>query len=229
MNRKRIASPSCRARMLVLALPVLVALPAFAKGQKISIADDPTYKEEGKPSLVFIEIGDFQCPVCRQGAFDLVPKVHDAFVQSGQVELVFLDKPLSMHGNAFRAAQAGACAQEQDRFWDLHHEMFEHQTELSAGELPARAEAAGLDVAAFQACLATPKHDGAIREDIRTAESLGIEGTPGYVIGRRIEGGDKVEVLEVIHGFIPFEEVAAKIKAHLPAETGKQEPKKGAD
>jgi hypothetical protein len=32
---------------------------AFAKGQKISVADDPSMKE-GSPELVLVEIADFQ-------------------------------------------------------------------------------------------------------------------------------------------------------------------------
>ncbi len=50
--------------LLASTVTFLMAGSAFAKGgPKISIADDPSHKE-GTPSLVLIEVGDFQCPYC---------------------------------------------------------------------------------------------------------------------------------------------------------------------
>lgn len=201
--------------LVALAMTLLSPASVFAKGgRKISIADDPSYKE-GTPSLVFIEVSDFQCPVCRQGAMELVPQIFADFVKSGEVEIVSLDHPLDSHRDAFRAAQAAACAEEQGKFWEMREELFGNQQELGPEQLPARAEAAGLDIPAFQKCFAGHKHDGAIREDIRTAQSLDLQGTPGYLIGRRIDGGGKVEVLEVFHGLTATEEVEAKIREYL--------------
>jgi hypothetical protein len=48
---------------LVVTIGVLLLLGsqsrAFAKGQKISVADDPSMKE-GSPDLVLVEVSDFQ-------------------------------------------------------------------------------------------------------------------------------------------------------------------------
>jgi len=216
--KQRFRARSHRGRAVALVFALLAMPSLFAKGNpKISVADDPSTKE-GTPSLVFIEVSDFECPYCGQGAFELIPRIHEEFVKTGEVELIFLDNPLEIHPDAFRAAQAAACAGEQGKFWDMHHELFGNQKELGPDQLPARAEAVGLDLPAFQKCLGGHKHDGAIREDIRTARNLGINGTPAYLIGRRIEGGEKVEVLEVLHSSQSWPEVEAKIKALLPAK-----------
>jgi predicted DsbA family dithiol-disulfide isomerase len=93
---------------------------------------------------------------------------------------------------------------------------------LMPDQFPGYAKEAGLDVDAFEKCLAGRKHDGGIRDDIRTAEILlGINWTPAYLLGRRIPGGDKVEVLEILHG-VPYEELEARIKALLPPEPEKE-------
>lgn len=202
------------ARAASLLLLVLLATSPLVAGQKISIADDPSTKK-GSPSLVFLEFSDFQCPGCAGGAMELIPQIHEVFVETGQVEIVFLDNPLNNHPNARRAAQAGACAGEQGKFWEMHNEMFANQKELGPDQLPQRAEAAGLDLAAFQKCLAGHKHDGAIEEDIRTAKMLGINGTPGYVLARRLDGKGKVEVLEILSART-WEDVEAKIRSFLP-------------
>lgn len=105
-----------------------------------------------------------------------------------------------MHSNAFKAAQAAACAGDQKKFWEMHHQLFANQRDLAPEKLPGHARQVGLDVDAFQKCLDGGRHSGEIRKDMRTAGNLGIAGTPAYLIGRRLPGGDKVEILETIKG-----------------------------
>jgi protein-disulfide isomerase len=141
--------------------------------------------------------------------------VHEKFVRTGKVELIYLDLPLQMHPHAFKAAEAAACAGEQKMFWEMHHQLFANQKALAPERLPGHAEELGLDVAAFQKCLSSGKHAGGIREDMRTAQNLGITGTPAYLLGRRLPGGDKVEVLDMVKGLPPYEVLEKKILALL--------------
>jgi len=85
-------------------------------------------------------------------------------------------------------------------------------------KLPGYAEEVGLDVAAFQKCLSSGKHAPGIREDMRTAQNLGITGTPAYLLGRRIPGGDKIQVLEIVKGVPKYEALEEKINALLTAK-----------
>jgi protein-disulfide isomerase len=187
------------------------------KGTKISVADDPSLKE-GAPGLVLIELSDFQCPYCGEAARDVMPKVYEKLVRPGKVELIFLDLPLQMHPHAFKAAEAAACAGDQKQYWEMNSTLFGNQRALAPEKLPGYAEELGLDAAAFQKCLADGTHAGEIREDMRVAEILGIHGTPAYVVGRRLPGGDKVEVLEVIKGGAPYEYLEEKINSLLVAK-----------
>lgn len=141
--------------------------------------------------------------------------MYKSFISTGKVELVFLDLPLDMHSNAFKAAQAAACAGEQDQFWDMHHYLFANQDALEPDKLPQYAEDLQLDVDAFRECLANGRHDGEIRQDVRTAHRLRIEGTPAYLIGRRIPKNGKLRVLEVIKGLPPYEVLAEKLNGFL--------------
>ena len=196
----------------------LGATPAVAmKGPKISVADDPSQKE-GTPSLVLVEVSDFQCPYCGEGAREVLPKVVERYVHTGKVELIFLDLPLTMHSNAMKAAEAAACAGEQGKFWPMHDLLFANQHALAPDRLPGYAEKAGLDAAAFQKCLSSGHTAGGIREDARVAQSLDIQGTPAFLVARRIPGGDKVEVLDTLHGLPTYEELAAKLDSFLAAK-----------
>ncbi len=191
---------------------------AFAqKGAKISIAGYPSLKK-GSPELVFIEVSDFQCPYCRQGAREVLPKVVEKFVDTGKVELVYLAMPLQMHSQAFRAAQVAACANDQNKFWDMHHLLFTDRGDFAPAQISGYAGELGLDMPAFQKCLSGRQHDGEIRKSIRVAQNLGINSTPFYLLGRRIPGSEKVQVLDTVKGAWPYEEFEKKINTLLASK-----------
>ena len=48
------------------------------------------------------------------------------------IRLVFKDYPLPNHAQAFKAAEAGNCASQQGKFWELHDTMFSRQSELGS-------------------------------------------------------------------------------------------------
>jgi protein-disulfide isomerase len=143
----------------------------------------------------------------------VLPQVDEKFVRTGKVELVFLNLPLQMHQNAFKAAEAAACAGDQKKFWEMYHLLFENQRALGPDQLPGYAERLGLDAPAFQKCLSSGQHEKEIRDDMRVAQSLGIRGTPAYVLARRIPGSDKVEIVDIIGGLPPYEELEKRLNA----------------
>jgi len=205
------------AKLLAWTCAGILALagPSVAKKPRtISIADDPTLGERSA-ALVLVEISDFQCPYCGKGAREVLPRVYEQYVTAGKVELVFLDLPLKMHEHAFQAAEAAQCAGEQNLFWDMHHYLFAYQTALTREDLVRYAGELELEVGPFVECLDSGRHDAAIREDIEVARKLRIQGTPAYVLGRRVPASDDVEVLEVISGLPPYEVLEEKINGLL--------------
>jgi len=148
----------------------------------------------------------------------VLPKVYERFIHTGKLELIYLDLPLQMHPYAFKAAEAAACAGDQKRFWDMHHVLFANQQALAPDQLSGYAEDLGLDVAAFHKCLSDGRHGAGIRQNIRVAQSLGITGTPAYLLGHRIPGSDKIQIQEIIKGLPPYEEMEKTINALLASE-----------
>jgi predicted protein tyrosine phosphatase len=99
----------------------------------------------------------------------------------------------------------------QKMFWDMHHLLFANQGALAPEKLSGYAAELGLDVAAFEQCLSKGKHAAGIREDMRVAQTLGVTGTPAYVLARRVPGSDKVQVLDVVKGLPPYEVLEMKL------------------
>ena len=75
--------------------------------------------------ITIVEFGDFQCPACGAFAQQVKPQIELAFVESAQAKFVFYDFPIvSGHPNAFLAARAARCAEDQGLLGlvDLVHE-----------------------------------------------------------------------------------------------------------
>jgi len=205
-----------------IAAAIIFALgaPSLAlgrKGPRISIGDHPSWTK-GSPGFVLVEVSDFQCPYCGESAREVMPDIFENFVTTGKVELLFLNLPLRMHPHALEAAEAAACAGDQKMFWDMHSVLFNNQQALAPDQLSGHAQELGLDMAAFQKCLSSGRHGADIRQDIRIAQTLGITGTPAYLLGRRIPGGNDIEVLEIVKGVKPYPEMEAKLNALLASK-----------
>jgi protein-disulfide isomerase len=116
------------------------------------------------------------------------------------VRLVFKDLPLDNHEHAFKAAEAGNCAHDQGKFWPLHDLMFERQRDgLAVDKLKTYAQAVGLDMPRFAACLDEGQHNDTVRADAALAQSYGIMATPSFFInGRALSGAQPFENFQQI-------------------------------
>jgi protein-disulfide isomerase len=112
------------------------------------------------------------------------------------VKLVYKHLPLdSLHPQARRVSEASWCAAKQDKFWAFHDAVYADSTsDASDATLARYATKAGLDVAAFTACLANPETRAAIQRDVAQGEALGLSSTPGFFInGREVRGAQPLE------------------------------------
>jgi hypothetical protein len=112
--------------------------------------------------------------------------------EKDQVRVVFRYFPLSMHAWARPAAEAAACAfqQRNEFFWSFHDFFFEHQSEITPGNLQQKVMehahgVQGLDAAKFQDCLSQPETKTGVDSAVAFAEQHGIEGTPTIFLNGR--------------------------------------------
>ena len=114
-----------------------------------------------------------------------------------------MDMPLeSIHKFAFKAAQATSCAGVEGKFWEMHDRLFENQKALEPWT--AHAQAVGIDVPKFEACLASGKFDTEIRRQMGEAKKAGVTGTPAFLIGRTEPNSNQVKILAVLKGAKAF-------------------------
>lgn len=149
--------------------------------------------------VVIREYGDFQCPSC--GAFfrAIEPRIREAYIATGKARLEWHD--FAWIGPESRdAANAARCAQIQNRFWEYHDLLYSRQAGENSGafsraRLKSFGRELGLDGDAFAACVDGGTHAGSVQADFGEVRSLGLTGTPTFLIGaRRVVGAQAFEV-----------------------------------
>lgn len=151
--------------------------------------------------VTVVEFSDLQCPFCKRHSLETQPVLDEEFVDTGKVLWVFKHFPLSIHPQAPAAGIAAECAAEQGQFWEMHHAAFENVERWSVEDPnPVFFELAGdlgLDVAAFETCIADPAMADRVQSDMIDGMQF-VQGTPTFIVlyggsGRIIPGALPVE------------------------------------
>jgi protein-disulfide isomerase len=129
--------------------------------------------------VTIIEWSDFQCPYCQKMAPTLA---HVREKYGDQVRIIYRHMPMPFHKNAMLAAEAGAAAAAQGKFWPFYEEVWKNFGHLTRADLESFAEAAGLDMTKFRAALDDRRYHDAVVAEAAAAEAIGVTGTPTLFI-----------------------------------------------
>jgi protein-disulfide isomerase len=180
-------SPARRTRALLGTAETLIDLA-------VPVEDDRDHiRGPADAKVTLVEYGDFECPYCGQAE----PVVRTLLHNMGDLRYVWRHLPLTdVHPNAALSAEAAEAADRQGAFWPMHELLLQHQQELRPVHLVRYAADLGLDVDRFREDLR--RHVGAARvaEDVDSAGSSGVAGTPTFFInGRRQYGAYDIDTL----------------------------------
>jgi len=170
---------------------VLRLTPPPVVRAEVSVDGAPFRGPEGAP-VTIVEFSDFHCPFCKQ----VLPTLTQLQSQYGdKVKLVFRDFPIDqLHPGARKGHEAARCANEQGKFWAYHDLLFANAPKADPAQLKGYAQEAGLDVGAFEQCVASGKYQAAVQKDIEEGSRAGVTGTPAFFInGRLLSGAQPLE------------------------------------
>jgi protein-disulfide isomerase len=135
-----------------------------------------------------VEYADFECGACAHFAILTAPDLRKRLVATGRVRMRFRDFPIQGHQYSPIAHEAGACAGEQGRFWEMADQIFFHQTTWVREGKPAKAfedyaKQLGLNTDQYQSCMKERRHAGDIEASRQAGLQIGVSATPSFVIG----------------------------------------------
>ncbi|MBD3300392.1 MAG: thioredoxin domain-containing protein [Candidatus Moranbacteria bacterium] len=143
-------------------------------------------------SVPVIIYGDFQCPYSKQFAVNFAQVYEE---NKEDLKVAFKQLPLtSIHPQAYGAAHASMCANDQGQFWEMYTKLYDTQSVWGAkgatnAEFSNLAVELGLNKAEFDQCMTDDIHREEIEADRQAAAELSISGTPAAFIGEEFIGG----------------------------------------
>lgn len=146
--------------------------------------------------VTIVEFGDFQCPIC--GDFDNMqwPVIYSTLIQTGKLRWVFKDWPIDqIHSHARLASHAAACADDQGKFWLMKERIYAYQARWEPGsgqygKFRDYLKEVGGNADQWDACMKAATHAGRIEATKQEGNRLGVDGTPNFLIGRRLYNGN---------------------------------------
>jgi protein-disulfide isomerase len=182
------------------------------KNAMIKFGDD-------KRKVLFIEIADPSCPYCSIAAgknpelnkqagtqFTLesdggkykAPGVEiKKLVDSGKASFAYIYTP--GHGNGELGTQALYCAFEKGKFWEVYdlvmsakgYDLLNNTVKNDKTKIQTVVDflAPAMNANDMKSCLTSEKYAKQLTTDTNTAQSLGVQGTPGFFINEKLFGG----------------------------------------
>jgi len=151
---------------------------------------------QGKVTLV--EFYDYNCGFCKRGLEDVARLIKE----NPDLRVVLKEFPVLSQGS-MEAAQVASAVRLQvspDRFWNFHHKLMSSRGSIGRAQALAVAKEVGVDMARLTRDIDGPEVKAALAETMQLGESLGISGTPSYVVGQ-----------DVVVGAVGFESLQTRI------------------
>lgn len=166
--------------------------------------------ENGSPVLgdsnapiTILEWGDYQCTYCYKFHQETLEIINEDFIQTGKVKVIFKDFPLNGPDSNL-AAQASYCANDQEKYWQYHDELYknwggERTGWITRDSLTEFAKEIQLDIDEFNKCLDENKYENKINKIYDFGKEIGIDATPSFLVFNneniiKIRGNQPLEV-----------------------------------
>lgn len=185
--------------LLVCGLAAPVAAEEVLPERVLGAADAP---------VTMLEFSSLTCPHCANFHAETLPKIREAYIDTGKVRLVYHDFPFDRA--ALSAGMVARCV-AAEKYFGFLEVLFRSQPNWSRQPDPVpaitqMARFAGLPRAEVEACLENKAlADAILQTRLKAQNDFGINSTPSFIIN-----GTKVT------GALPFAEFQKVIDAALP-------------
>ena len=191
--------------------PQTVSIPANVTIQPSDTSGFRGYLKGSPDAPVEItEFADYQCPFCQTFATLQMPTIEERLIKTGRLRWRYRDFPLQQHSFSRLAAHSAACADEQGKYWEQHKRIYEGQTEWATTRDAAPmfrryAQAGGLDLRRYDACMKAGKYAGRIQASLDEGIQLGVNSTPTLLVGNKLYRGrfDSDAITKLVDSLAP--------------------------
>jgi protein-disulfide isomerase len=204
-------------KLYYLAIPILIGVLVGGVLSEFVIDSNDSKKltfsklvENGSPvmgninaPITILEWGDYQCTFCYKFHQNTLDIINEDFIKTGKVKFIFKDFPLNGPDSKL-AAEASYCAQDQEKYWQYHDELYknwggERTGWITRESLTKFAETVDLDIEKFNKCLDDHKYENKVDLLYAFGKEIGIDATPSFLVFNdekiiKIRGNQPLEV-----------------------------------
>ena len=138
--------------------------------------------------VTLVEFFDYNCGYCKRALSDLMAMMK----ADPKLKVVLKELPILGPGS-LEAARVAVAVRMQDpsgaKYLDFHRRLLENRGANDKARALAAAKDAGLDMARLERDMTSEEVGKSLDESMKLAKALGINGTPGYVVGERVVVG----------------------------------------
>ena len=151
-----------------------------------ALLNDPSSPVLGNPAgdVTLVEFFDYRCGYCKR----VFPSVMKLLKDDGNIRYVVKEFPILGRDSEF-ASRAALAAVPQGKYTELHMALMGTQGGLSEAKVLNVAKSVGLDIEKLKADMNSDEINEALKRNYGLAQSLGITGTPAFVIGEELAPG----------------------------------------
>ncbi len=176
---------------------IFVPVP-FPPKVNVDTQGAPTLGPSDAP-VTIVEFSDYECPACR-ASHEIVKQIRAAY--GDRVQWIYKEYPLRRHKDAFKAAEASHCAEDQGKFWEYQERLFT-AADLSPEGMVNMAVQLGMSKEKFSQCLQDSIHKSLVEKNVQDAVQAGLDRTPSFMINGQVYAG--APSLEAFSGMIDEE------------------------
>jgi protein-disulfide isomerase/sulfite exporter TauE/SafE len=183
---------------------------AAVKDHDAEIFASPHQVVLGNPQgkITLVEFFDYNCAYCKRALPDMLSLLKD----NGDLRVILKEFPVLGDGSV-EAARVAVAVRMQDptgqKYLEFHQKLLGGHGEANGERALAVAKEVGLDVDRLKRDTASPEAKATIDENLKLGETIGITGTPTYVVGS-----------EVVVGAVGLDELAKKLAAQRGKTNG---------
>jgi protein-disulfide isomerase len=134
--------------------------------------------------VTVVEFFDYRCPYCKR----VTDGVFDTVKADGNVRLVMKEWPILGPDSVF-ASRAALAARGQGKYEEFHKALMAERGALGEQSVLSLAAKLGLNVEQLVRDMNAPEIDAHLRQNHALARSIGLEGTPAFVVGQNVVPG----------------------------------------
>jgi protein-disulfide isomerase len=147
---------------------------------------DPDSAVGGNPKgdVTLVEFFDYRCPYCKQ----IEPALDALIKEDGDLRVVYKEFPI-LGPVSVVASHVAIAARKQGKYGVFHRAMMALKGTIDEQAVMKVAAACGLDMKRLKTDMNAPEVTAIIKRNYALAEALGIDGTPGLVVGDNLTMG----------------------------------------